>query len=105
MFSDDSVDHVIESESDSSDISEIRTRVLAWLEKRTVVVGLPATNACPTDKLPTRSTRTPIKPVDRAARAKYMRDWQRNAKAKRKEALEKARITPRRSQRLGLKRG
>jgi len=104
VFSDDSVDHVIESESDSSDISDIRNRVLAWLEERTVVVGLPAVNACPSDKPQTRSKRTPIKPVDRAARAKYMIEWQRNARAKRKAALENARITPRRSQRLCRKR-
>lgn len=103
-YSNGSVDEVIESECDSSDISEMRNRVLKIVEKRSLVVGLPATCVPPRGTLCTCGGANVFKSMDSTARKIYMRTYYAKVKAKRLAAREAARITSRRSPRLALKR-
>lgn len=103
-FSEDSVDRVIESDTDSSDFDGMSLRVQKWTGDRTIVLGLTAT-IIPMDEPSNgdsrpRSNLASPDIVDKEARAKYMREWQRHTRLKRLEARDAARSAPRRSPRL-----
>lgn len=98
------MDHVIESDTDSSDFDGMSHGVQKWIGDRTVVLGLPATivpMAEPSngDSFP-RSNVVSSNIVDKEAHALYMREWRRHTREKRLEARDAARLAPRRSPRL-----
>ena len=118
------MEEVIESETESSDFDEMRKRVLETVGKYALVIGLPATtpirrSVCArcgklisTHKLTMPDTAEKLIMPDKAhelsmsdtARKLYMERWYANVKLKRLAAREAARVTPRRSPRLALKR-
>lgn len=82
-------------------MSEMRVRVHNVVEKRRLVIGLSST---PNVVAPVREVTSVVADVDRAARAKYMREWQANAKTRRMVARAMALAEPRRSPRLASKK-
>lgn len=91
------IDQEVVSDADS-DLSEMKTRVMAVVESRRSVLALPSVPVVASRASPVRLT--PSDDVDRIERANYMREYYVKAKARRHEAMALARITPRRSPRL-----
>ena len=79
----------------ASDISDMCDSGHALVESRSVVVGLPSVAIAPIVASPVRVV-TSVANVDREVRAKYMREWQANAKCRRMEARALALIAPHR---------